>query len=501
VYFSLSRRFSNHCTRLYNIPETDQIKLQTSSEPSEPSKVSIIRNLHELGELPHQSLWRLSRKYGPVMHLKLGAIPTVVVSTPDTARQALKVFDLNCCSRPPLAGSGKLSYDYKDIAFSPYNEYWKEVRKLAVQQLFSYRQVNLIQPIEDEEVKYLMDSLAKAASQNNPVNLGDKLLALTVSVVCRASFGVVFQETVLNNDSFNKLIREAFEILGSFSASNFFPYVGWFYDWLTGLQGRRGEVVRGLDAFYEEMIGTHRQEKKEGSEDFVDMLLRLTKEEAVLGNEKLTRNHIKAILMNVLLAGIDTSAVSMVWTMAELVRNPRVMKKVQSEIRDHVKHKGSITFDSIDQLPYLKMVIKETWRLHPVAPLLLPREVISEFQINGYTIQPKTHLHVNVWAIGRDPDTWKDPETFLPERFMDSNIDAKGQNFELLTFGSGRRMCPGVYMGTSMVEFCLANMLYHFDWKLPEGMSVEDVDMEEAPGLTVTMKNGLSLVPMKFFDH
>ena len=142
-----------------------------------------------------------------------------------------------------------------------------------------------------------MDSLAKAGSQNNPVNLGDKLLALTVSVVCRASFGVVFQETVLNNGSFDKLIREAFEILGSFSASNFSPYVGWFYDWLTGLQGRREKVVRDLDAFYEEMIGTHRQEKKEGSEDFVDMLLRLTKEEAVLGNDKLTRNHIKAILM------------------------------------------------------------------------------------------------------------------------------------------------------------------------------------------------------------
>ncbi|KAF3486817.1 hypothetical protein F2Q69_00055807 [Brassica cretica] len=366
--------------------------------------------------------------------------------------------------------------DYRDIASSPYNEYWKEVRKLAVQQLLSNRQVNSIQPIEEEEVKNLMDSLANAASENNPVNLGDKLLAFT-------------------------LIREALEILGSFSASNFFPYVGWFYDWLTGLQGRREEVVRDLDAFYEQMINTHRQEKKEGSEDFVGMLLRLSKEEAVLGNDKLTRNHIKAILMNVLLGGIDTSAISMMWTMAELARNPRVMKKVQSEIRSHAKHKGSITFDSIDQLPYMKMVIKETWRLHPVVPLLLPREVISEFQINGYTIQPKTHLHVNVWAIWLDPDTWKDPEIFLPERFMDSNIDAKGQNFELLTFGSGRRMCPGMYMGTSMVEFCLANMLYHFDWKLPEGMSVEDVDMEEAPGLTLTMKNGLLLVPMKFFNH
>ncbi|KAF3590777.1 hypothetical protein DY000_02025316 [Brassica cretica] len=380
-----------------------------SKLPPSPPKLPIIGNLHELRAVP---------KYGPVMHLKLGAIPTVVVSTPETARQALKVFDLNCCSRPPLAGSGKLSYDYRDIAFSPYNEYWKEVRKLAVQQLLSNRQVNSIQPIEEEEVKNLMDSLANAASQNNPVNLGDKLLAFTVSVVCRASFGVVFQETVLNNDNFNKLIREALEILGSFSASNFFPYVGWFYDWLTGLQGRREEVVRDLDAFYEQMINTHRQEKKEGSEDFVGMLLRLSKEEAVLGNDKLTRNHIKAILM-----------------------------------------------------------------------------------INGYTIQPKTHLHVNVWAIGLDPDTWKDPEIFLPERFMDSNIDAKGQNFELLTFGSGRRMCPGMYMGTSMVEFCLANMLYHFDWKLPEGMSVEDVDMEEAPGLTLTMKNGLLLVPMKFFNH
>ncbi|CAN7079656.1 unnamed protein product [Brassica oleracea var. botrytis] len=225
------------------------------------------------------------------------------------------------------SGSGKLSYDYRDIASSPYNEYWKEVRKLAVQQLLSNRQVNSIQPIEEEEVKNLMDSLANAASQNNPVNLGDKLLAFT-------------------------LIREALEILGSFSASKFFPYVGWFYDWLTGLQGRREEVVRDLDAFYEQMINTHRQEKKEGSEDFVGMLLRLSKEEAVLGNDKLTRNHIKAILMNVLLVGIDTSAISMMWTMAELARNPRVMKKVQSEIRSHVKHKGTQDTSSCERMGY-----------------------------------------------------------------------------------------------------------------------------------------------------
>nr|QWK52227.1 cytochrome P450 71B34-2 [Isatis tinctoria] len=476
-------------------------KRSNTKLPPSPPKLPFIGNLHELGNLPHQSLFRLSNKYGPVMHLKLGTIPTVVVSTPETARQALKVFDLNCCSRPPLAGSRQLSYNYRDIAFSPFNEYWKEVRKLVALQLFNNRQVNSIQPIKDEEIKNLMDSIAQSASQNNPVNLSDKFLSFTANVVCKASFGVAFQGTVLNNDSFDNLVRDALGILGSFSASNFFPYVGWFMDWFTGLHGRREKTVRDLDAFYEQMIGSDRKEKKEGTEDFVDVLLRLAKEGAVLGNEKLTRNHIKAILMNVLLAGIDTSAISMTWTMAELAKNPRVMKKVQEEIRNQFKNKGRVTVDGIDQLHYLRMVIKETWRLHPIVPLLLPRDVMSEFQINGYTIPAKTRLHVNVWAIGRDPDTWKDPEMFFPERFMDANIDAKGQHFELLAFGSGRRICPGMYMGTTMVESCLANLLYHFDWKLPKGMAVEDVDMEECPGLTVTKKNELLLVPVKHLDH
>ena len=202
---------------------------------------------------------------------------------------------------------------------------------------------------------------------------------------------------------------------------------------------------------------------------------------------------------NVLLGAINTSAITMTWAMAELMRNPRAMNKVQTKIRNQMGNNRSvITLDDIDQLHYLKMVIKETWRLHPPAPLLVPREVISEFEINGYNIQPKTLLHVNAWAIGRDPDTWKDPEVFFPERFMDNDIDAKGQNFELLPFGSGRRICPGMYMGTTMVEFGLANMLYHFDWKLPEGMVVEDIDMEESPGLNVGKKNELLLVPMKY---
>lgn len=185
--------------------------------------------------------------------------------------------------------------------------------------------------------------------------------------------------------------------------------------------------------------------------------------------------------------------------MAELARNPRVMKKAQDEIRNCVGNKGKVSESEIDHLPYLKKVVKETLRLHPPNTLLIPRETMSQFSINGYNIYPKTRIQVNVWAIGRDPNIWENPEEFYPERFTDKNpIDFKGQHFELLPFGAGRRGCPGILMGTATVELALANLLYCFDWKLSNGMKEEDMNMEEVAGLTVYKKVALELVPIKY---
>ena len=199
------------------------------------------------------------------------------------------------------------------------------------------------------------------------------------------------------------------------------------------------------------------------------------------------------------LGGIDTSAITMVWAMAELVKRPYLLTKAQDEVRNVLGDKGKVTVNDIDQLQYLKMIVKETFRLHPPAPLLLPRETISHFKIDGYDIPPKTLLQVNAWAIGRDPKYWKDPEQFIPERFMDSPVDFKGQHFELLPFGSGRRVCPAMYMGATTVELGLANLLYSFNWKLPDGMKEEDVNMEETagPSLTVSKKTALNLLAVK----
>lgn len=201
---------------------------------------------------------------------------------------------------------------------------------------------------------------------------------------------------------------------------------------------------------------------------------------------------------NIFLAGVETGAITIVWAMAELARHPRVMKKAQEEIRSCIGNKTRVSESDIDKLEYLKMIVKETMRLHPPGPLLIPREAMSSFSINEYEIEPKTRIQVNVWAIGRDPKIWRNPEEFFPERFIDNPIDFKGQNYELLPFGGGRRGCPGISMGLATVELALANLLFCFDWKLPFNMKEEELNMEEASGLSTYKKAALLLVPVQY---
>ncbi|CAI0440991.1 unnamed protein product [Linum tenue] len=184
--------------------------------------------------------------------------------------------------------------------------------------------------------------------------------------------------------------------------------------------------------------------------------------------------------------------------MSEMIKNPRVMKKAQAEVREAMRGKSIVTEADIQDLPYLNLVIKETFRLHPPAPLLLPRESRANCVVAGYEIPRKTKVIVNAWAIGRDPGMWEDPETFVPERFDGSEIDFRGMHFELIPFGAGRRICPGIAFGMANIELPLAQLLYYFDWELPQGMTVENFDMDESFAATMGRKNPLYLVPKEF---
>ena len=204
-------------------------------------------------------------------------------------------------------------------------------------------------------------------------------------------------------------------------------------------------------------------------------------------------------MQDIFTAGTDTSSTTVEWAMAEMMKTPRVMKKAQAEVRKlYQGNKTLIHEKDIEKLSYLKWVIKETLRLHPPAPLLLPKECREACKIDGYEIPLKTKVLVNAWAIGRDPEYWDDAESFVPERFDGSSLDYKGTNFEYIPFGAGRRMCPGIAFGVANVELPLANLLYHFNWELPDGMKPENLDMTESFGATVGRKNNLYLSATPF---
>ncbi|KAF8099900.1 hypothetical protein N665_0235s0003 [Sinapis alba] len=462
--------------------------------PPGPPRLPIIGNLHQLGSKPQRSMFKLSEKYGSLMSLKYGNVSAVVASTPETVKDILKTFDIDCCSRPHMTYGARLSYNRNDLGFSPYSQYWKELRKMTVVELYTAKRVKSFGHNRQEEVASFVEFIKHSASLEKRVNLNLKFMKLSASVICRLGFGMSLEGSKLESTCY-ELIQGIMEVSGSFAAADFFPVVGGLIDRLTGLHGKCEKVFKVMDTFFDEAI-KHHLDDESIKDDIIALLLKMERGEIGLGEFHLTRNHTKGILLNILAAGIDTSAQTTTWVMTHLITNPRVMNKVQTEVREVIKNKDNITEEDIEKLKYLKMVIKETLRINPLVPLLIPRETLRDVKIGGYDIPKKTWIHVNVWAIHRNPNVWKDPEAFIPERFLDSEIDYRGLDFELLPFGSGRRMCPGMGMGIALVHLTLVNLLYRFDWKLPQGMKANDVDLEESYGLVCPKKVPLELIPV-----
>ncbi|KAG2303012.1 hypothetical protein Bca4012_061366 [Brassica carinata] len=469
--------------------------------PPSPSSLPLIGNLHHLAGLPHKCFHKLSVKYGPVMLLRLGFVPVVVISSSEAAEEVLRTHDLQCCSRPKTFGTGKLSYGFKDISFSPYSAYWREMRKIAVIELFSLKKVQSSRYIREEEVDFVVKKLTESCLKQVSVDLSKTFFSLTASIIGKVALGQNFHESgfIIDQERIKGLVTDAMEALGTFTFSDFFHGgVGRFIDLVFQRHKKINKVFKELDAFYQHVIDDHLKPEGRKNPDIVSLMLDMIDKHENADSFKLNMDNLKAILMDVFLAGIDTSSIIMIWAMTELVRNPRVMKKAQEDIRTILGAKRErITEDDLDKVDYLKLIIKETFRLHPPAPLIVPRETLSHIKIKGYDIPPRTQIQINVWTIGRDPERWTDPEDFIPERFTNSSVDFRGQHFDLLPFGSGRRMCPAMPMAVSTVELGLMNLLYFFDWGLPNGMEIGEIDMEEFGNLTIVKKLPLQLVPLR----
>ncbi|KAL0703934.1 hypothetical protein Bca4012_070359 [Brassica carinata] len=466
--------------------------------PPGPKTLPIIGNLHNIKGQPHTCFINLSKTYGPVMLLRFGFVPVVVISSREGAEEALKTQDLECCSRPETVAARMISYNFKDIGFAPYGEEWKVLRKLVVVELLNMKKFQSFGYIREEENNLLVKKLTEAALTRSPVNLKKTLFTLVASIICRLAFGIdIHKCEFVDEDNAADLVHKFELLVDGIAFSDFFPGVGWILDRVSGQNKTLNNVFSELDTFFQKILDAHLKPVRTVSNnpDVVDVMVGLMKKQEQDGDSfKLTTDHFKGIISDIFLAGVNTSAITMIWTMTELIRNPNIMKKVQHEIRTTLGDKKErLTADDLNHLHYLKHVIKETFRLHPAAPLLLPRETMSDIKIQGFDIPKKSQMMINVYSIARDPKIWSNPDEFNPDRFIESSVDYKGLNFELLPFGSGRRICPGMNMGIATVELGLLNLLYFFDWAVSEGKTIKDMDVEETGSLIISKKSTLEL--------
>ncbi|OAY76985.1 Alpha-humulene 10-hydroxylase [Ananas comosus] len=467
--------------------------------PPGPRGLPIIGSIHRLavGGLPHHTLAGLARRHGPLMLLRLGQVDVAVASSREAAEDVLKTHDLNFAFRPMLALSMLLEHG---LGFSPYDSHYRHLRKVAAVELFSIRRVRSFTAVREEQVRNMINNIKTAALSRAPVKLREELMLLSNSIVSVAAVG----RRCRHEGKLVKLTKEAARLASGFAMADLFPSLK-FVDVLTGMRSKLEGMRRELQEILDKVIRDKEMCKGNGGdedatkqeEDILDVLLRLKDD----NNQEfpITLSNVKVVILELFIAGTETSSTIIEWAMSELIRNPKIMEKAQSEIREALEGKPNVEEADLGQLSYLRLVIKEAFRLHPPGPLLVPRVAQETCQVIGYTIPAGTRMLINAWALGRDPQYWAEAERFKPERFEDSSVDLKGANFEFLPFGSGRRMCPGMVFGLANVELALAQLLFHFDWSLPGGMKPQDLDMTEAFGAAASRKSELVLLATPHF--
>ncbi|TKW37596.1 hypothetical protein SEVIR_1G058600v4 [Setaria viridis] len=472
--------------------------------PPGPWRLPVIGSLHHLVGKPlvHRAFADLARRLGapPLMYLKLGEVPVVVATSRDAAREVMRAHDVAFATRPWSPTIQIMMEDGVGLVFAPYGDLWRQLRRISVLELLSARRVQSFRRVREDEVARLVAAVAAAAAPpGEAVNVSHRIAVLVADSAVRAMIGDRFNR----RDEFLALLEEGLKLVSGFNLGDLFPSSP-LVNFLTGAARRAKANHRKNFELMECVIKQHEERRSmaaasgtgtdQEEEDLVDVLLRVQREGGL--DVPLTMGIIKAVILDLFSAGSETSATTLQWAMAELMRNPDAMKKAQDELRGALNGKPKVTEDDLAQMKYLKLVIKETLRLHPAAPLLLPREARESCKILGYDVPEGTTVLVNAWAICRDPRYWDDPEEFKPERFESGTIDFKGLDFEYIPFGAGRRICPGMVFAQTNIELALAALLYHFDWKLADGLKPSELDMAEDIGITVRKKNDLLLHPI-----
>ncbi|XP_077235604.1 geraniol 8-hydroxylase-like [Tasmannia lanceolata] len=475
-----------HFLHLLTRKDSGKVKL-----PPGPVPLPIVGNLFQIGDKPNESLAELAKKYGPLMTLRLGRVLTVVVSSSNMAKEVLQTHDQAFAGRTVPDAVRALNHNKASMVFLPPNSYWRKLRMICTTQIFTTQKLESSQVLRHQKVQQLVAHIGKNCVMGDSVDIGRAAFACTLNMLSNTVFSVDLVDPDSESaQDFKDTVWNIMEEVGKANLSDYFPFLRSID--LQGIRHRTAAVYRkvhvAFDGLIEQRLLSRASSKSPRMNDFLDVLL-----DHKENDDKFAIND---LLLDLFVGGTDTSSNTLEWAMAELLRKPDAMAKAQSEIMQTISLEQRVEESDIARLPYLQAVVKETLRLHPPAPFLIPHRAESNVDICGFTIPKNTQVLINVWAISRDANIWPNPTTFLPERFLGSQVDFRGQDFELIPFGAGRRICPGLALGSRIVHLMLASLLRSFSWKLPDGTTPEDMDMRDKFGVTIKKAVPLRAIPI-----
>nr|WEX29781.1 p-coumarate 3-hydroxylase [Ligustrum robustum] len=465
--------------------------------PPGPRPLPVVGNLYDIKPVLVRCFTEWSQVYGPIFSVYLGSHLNVVVNNAELAKEVLKDNDQQLANRNRTRTIEKFSKNGMDLIWADYGPHYVKVRKLCTLELFSAKRIDALRPIREDEVTSMVESIFKDCSspekKGKALMLREYLGMMAFLHVTRLTFGKRFMnnEGVIDGQGqeLKGILNDAIKLGTKKSLAEYLP---WFRFLFKAENEALAEHDSRADHFTKKIMEEHsiaRKKTGDTKNHFVDALLTLQKQ------YDLSQDTIIGLLWDMISAGMDTTTITVEWAIAELVRNPRVQKKIQEELDQVVGTERLMTEADISNLPYLQCVIKECFRMHPPTPLLLPHKANVNVKIGGYDIPKGATVSVNVWALARDPAVWKDPHEFRPEQFFEMDVDMKGTDYRLLPFGSGRRICPGAQLAINLVTSMVGHMMHNFTWAPPAGVRVEDIDMMEQPGLVTYMKTPLEAVP------
>nr|QPN72038.1 cytochrome P540 [Stevia rebaudiana] len=475
----------------------------TNSPPHASGAWPIIGHLHLLGgdAIPHRVFGNLADKYGPIFTIKLGVHQAVIVNDAELAKSCFTVNDKAFASRPKSLLSVIMGYNYAMFPLSQYGEYYTKMSKMAKVELLSQKRVEMIKDIRVSEVRTFMknmhDDCLKNKTNTVKVEMREFFANLVLNIITRSVASKRFTPGDEEANKVHDVVTKFFEYLGTFVVSDFLPFLK-FLD-LGGHVKGMTLAAKDMDDIIEVWLDDHKKRRASGklneeNPDYMDTLLNIVEnaskdEFGGYDNDTL----VKASSLTMITAGFDSTAVALAWTITLLLNNPEKLKLAQEEMDRHVGRDRLVDESDIKNLVYLQAIIKESLRIHPPAPIAITRQSREDCVVGGYMIPEGTLFIPNIWKIHHNPDVWDEPSQFRPERFLTDkkNFDVKGQHFDLLPFGSGRRMCLGASFALNSMQSTLAGLIQGFDLAKT---SNEPIDTKEKFQLTNHKKYPLEVL-------